>query len=158
MLAEGLYFGEGPRWHDDRLCFSDFYDHAVKTVDLDGKVETVLEVEGQPSGLGWLPDGRMLVVSMLDRKLLRVEPDGTVVVHADLSAIATFHCNDMVVDGHGPRLRRQLRLRPRRLHARARRRRRCSPNPGRRRPRWPGSTPTAPCPSPPTTSSSRTAP
>lgn len=101
VLAEGLYFGEGPRWHDDRLYFSDFFDHAVKSVDLDGKVDTVLEMDGQPSGLGWLPDGRMLVVSMLDRKLLRVEPDGTVAEHADLSGIATFDCNDMVVDAHG---------------------------------------------------------
>ena len=102
--------------------FSDFFDHAVKTVDLDGKVDTVLELDGQPSGLGWLPDGRMLVVSMLDRKLLRVEHDGIVAVHADLNGIATFDCNDMVVDAHGPGLRGQLRVRPRHLHARARRR------------------------------------
>ncbi len=68
VLAEGLHFGEGPRWHDGRLYFSDFYDHAVKAVDLDGHVEVVVEVPEQPSGLGWLPDGRMLVVSMRDRQ------------------------------------------------------------------------------------------
>jgi sugar lactone lactonase YvrE len=101
VLAEGLYFGEGPRWRDGWLYFSDFYDHAVKRVDLEGRVEVVVEVPNQPSGLGWLPDGRMLVVSMRDRKLLRQEPDGKLVEHADLSGIATFHCNDMVVDRHG---------------------------------------------------------
>ena len=100
VLAEGLHFGEGPRWHQGKLWFSDFYDHAVKTVDLDGTVQTKLTVAGQPSGLGWMPDGRMLVVSMMDRLLLRLEHDA-LVVHADLSDIATFHCNDMVVDAHG---------------------------------------------------------
>ena len=100
-LLEGLYFGEGPRWHDGRLYFSDFYDHAVRTVTPEGKAETVCTVANQPSGIGWLPDGRMLIVSMTDRKLLRREADGTLVEHADLSAIATYHCNDMVVDGAG---------------------------------------------------------
>jgi sugar lactone lactonase YvrE len=100
VLADGFHFGEGPRWHDGRLYLSDFYAGSVKAVTMDGDVETVLEVPGQPSGLGWLPDGRMLVVSMLDRKVLRLDPDG-LVEHADLSTIATFHCNDMVVDGQG---------------------------------------------------------
>jgi sugar lactone lactonase YvrE len=101
QLADGIYFGEGPRWHNDKLYFSDFYDHAVKTVDLGGNVETVLTVDQQPSGIGWLPDGRMLVVSMVDRRLLRQESDGSLVQHADLSKIAPFHCNDMVVDSKG---------------------------------------------------------
>ena len=100
VLADGLHFGEAPRWRDDRLWFSDFYDHAVKTVDLAGRVETVVEIPGQPSGLGWLPDGSLLVVSMLDRRLLRLQGD-RLVVHADLSDIAAFHCNDMVVDDVG---------------------------------------------------------
>jgi sugar lactone lactonase YvrE len=100
VLVEGLYFGEGPRWHDDRLWLSDFFDHAVETVGLEGTLERVLEVPQQPSGLGWLPDGRLLVVSMLDRKVLRLDPDG-LVEHADLSHLATFHCNDMVVDATG---------------------------------------------------------
>lgn len=100
VLAEGLHFAEGPRWHQGSLWFSDFYDHAVKTVDLDGVVATKVEVPGQPSGLGWLPDGRMLVVSMTDRQVARWEYDH-LVVHADLSGIATFHCNDMVVDTAG---------------------------------------------------------
>jgi sugar lactone lactonase YvrE len=100
ILAEGLHFGEGPRWHDGRLWFSDFYDHAVKSVDGSGAVRTELEIDDQPSGLGWLPDGRLLVVAMHRRQLLRVDPDG-VKVHADLSGIATYHTNDMAVDRTG---------------------------------------------------------
>ena len=67
VLLTGLRFGEGPRWHDGRLWFSDFYRHGIFTVDLDGNEELVLEVPEQPSGLGWLPDGDLLFVSMLDR-------------------------------------------------------------------------------------------
>jgi len=100
LLCEGLHFAEGPRWHAGKLWFSDFYDHEVKTVDGHGKVEPKLTVSAQPSGLGWLPDGRLLVVSMLDRQVLRLDDD-EVVVHADLSEIAEFHCNDMVVDSVG---------------------------------------------------------
>jgi sugar lactone lactonase YvrE len=100
VLAGGLYFGEGPRWHGGRLWFSDFFDHAVKSMDASGAVRTELVIDDHPSGLGWLPDGRMLVVSMHRRQVLRVDPDG-VKVHADLASLATFHTNDMVVDGLG---------------------------------------------------------
>ena len=100
LLAEGLYFGEGPRWRNDRLWFSDFYDHAVKSLDSSGNVRIELEIDDQPSGLGWLPDGRLLVVAMHRRQLLRVDPDG-VKVHADLSRVAAHHTNDMVVDAAG---------------------------------------------------------
>jgi sugar lactone lactonase YvrE len=100
VLAEGLRFGESPRWHEGRLWFSDFHDHAVKTVDLGGRVETEVEIPGQPSGLGWLPDGTLLIVSMLDRTVLRLENE-RLLVHADLSGVAEFHCNDMVVDAEG---------------------------------------------------------
>ena len=100
VLAEGLRFPEGPRWHDGRLFFSDQHDRRVLAVSVDGAVETIVEVPECPSGLGWLPDGRMLVVSMHDRKLLRLDPDGLTEV-ADLSAHATWHCNDMVVDAAG---------------------------------------------------------
>jgi sugar lactone lactonase YvrE len=100
LLCEGLRFAEGPRWHEGKLWFSDFYDHAVKTVDTGGKVETMLEIAGQPSGLGWLPDGRLLIVSMLDRRVLRLD-DNKVVEHADLSTLAEYHCNDMTVDSVG---------------------------------------------------------
>ena len=99
-VAEGLYFGEGPRWHAGRLWFSDFHAHAVKSMDAAGHVRTELEIDDQPSGLGWLPDGRLLVVSMRHRRVLRVDPDG-VKVHADLATVASFLANDMVVDAQG---------------------------------------------------------
>lgn len=101
VLAEGLYFGEGPRWHDGRLWLSDFNDHAVKSVSLSGDLRVEFEIDDQPSGLGWAPDGSMLIVSMTKRRLLRRTPDGAISVHADLGHIATFHCNDMVVDSAG---------------------------------------------------------
>ncbi len=66
----------------------------------DARAETIAEVPGQPSGLGWLPDGRLLVVSMMDRRLLRLDPDGLVEA-ANLRGIASFTCNDMVVDRMG---------------------------------------------------------
>lgn len=100
VLVEGLRFPEGPRWHDGRLWYSDQHDGVVRAVDLDGVQEDVLPVSEGPSGLGWDPQGRMLVVSMRDRRLLRVDGD-RVEELADLSAIAPFHCNDMVVDAMG---------------------------------------------------------
>ncbi len=100
ILLEDLTFPEGPRWHEGRLWFSDFYAHEVIAVDMAGQRETIVKVPGQPSGLGWTPEGRLLVVSMTDRRLLRLDPGGLVEV-ADLSALANYHCNDMVVDGDG---------------------------------------------------------
>ncbi len=100
VLLSGLAFGEGPRWRDDRLWFSDMHQDRVQTVDLAGNVETIVEVPQRPSGLGWLPDGRLLVVSMVDRKLLRLDDDGLTEV-ADLTPHASWHCNDMVVDARG---------------------------------------------------------
>lgn len=100
VLAGGLHFGEAPRWHAGVLWFSDFFDYAVKTVDMDGRVEVKVGMSDRPSGLGWLPDGRLLIVSMTARSLMRL--DGRqLLLHADLSSIATFHCNDMVVDALG---------------------------------------------------------
>lgn len=100
-LLEGGSFFEGPRWRDGRWWVSDFYRHVVLAVAPDGTAEEVLEVKGQPSGLGWMPDGGLLVVSMKDHRLLRQYPDGTEEEHADL----TEHCggplNDMVVDASG---------------------------------------------------------
>ena len=99
-FLDRLAFPESPRWHDGALWFSDFYTQRIQRVDMKGYCETVASVPGQPSGLGWLPDGRLLVVSMSDRRLLRLE--GSVLVEvADLSTLAPFHCNDMVVDAKG---------------------------------------------------------
>jgi sugar lactone lactonase YvrE len=101
VLADDLVFPEGPRWREDRLFVSDQHERRVLTVDPAGSVETVVHVPGGPSGLGWRPDGQMLVVSMQDRRLLRLDPSGELVEVADLSALAPFHCNDMVVDASG---------------------------------------------------------
>jgi sugar lactone lactonase YvrE len=100
-LISGYSFLESPRWRGGRLWLSDFYTHQVIATDMQGRVEKIADVPQQPSGLGWLPDGRLLVVSMRDRKLMRLEADGTLAVHADLSGVAGGHCNDMVVDRHG---------------------------------------------------------
>ena len=99
-LVDGLAFGEGPRWHDGSLWFSDMHGHKVHRVSLDGTLETIVEVPTQPSGLGWDTQGRLLLVSMVDRKLKRLDGDQLVEV-ADLSPFATWHCNDMVVDSAG---------------------------------------------------------
>ncbi|MGV2910094.1 SMP-30/gluconolactonase/LRE family protein [Achromobacter sp. AGC25] len=101
VLASGYTYLEGLRWHEDRLWASDFYTEQVIAVDLQGKVEQICRVPQQPSGLGWLPDGRLLIASMKDRKVLRREPDGTLAVHADLSALTGGPINDMVVDAQG---------------------------------------------------------
>lgn len=101
VLAEGIYFGEAPRWRDGRLWFSDFYAHAVKSVSTAGDLRTEFTLDDQPSGLGWLPDGSMLIVSMTKRAVVRRALDGTISPYADLSAIAGFHCNDMVVAADG---------------------------------------------------------
>jgi sugar lactone lactonase YvrE len=99
-LVAGLYFGEGPRWHAGRLWFSDFYAHAVKSIDESGALRIELELDDQPSGLGWLPDGRLLVVAMKERAVKRLDPTG-LVLHADISHLTAHLCNDMVVDAQG---------------------------------------------------------
>ncbi len=100
ILIDGLTFPEAPRWHDGKLWLSDFYSFRVLAVDLDGRAQTVAEVPQRPSGLGWTPDGTLLIVSMLDRSLLRLE-GGRLGKLADLSALAGGLCNDMVVDAQG---------------------------------------------------------
>ncbi|HEV2364912.1 MAG TPA: SMP-30/gluconolactonase/LRE family protein [Caulobacteraceae bacterium] len=100
-VLQDLAFPEGPRWRQGELFFSDMHAHEVVAMKPDGRRRTVFSHDRAVSGLGWLPDGRMLVVSMEDRRLLRIEPDGKLVVHADLSSIADHHTNDMVVDANG---------------------------------------------------------
>jgi sugar lactone lactonase YvrE len=99
-LIDGLTFPEAPRWHDGKLWFSDFYSFRVLAVDLRGNATTVVEVPQRPSGLGWMPDATLLIVSMLDRSLCRLDA-GKLVKVADLSAMASGFCNDMVVDAQG---------------------------------------------------------
>jgi sugar lactone lactonase YvrE len=101
VLIAGLRFPEDPRWHDDKLWISDMHAGRVLTIDGDGRDDTVLTLDDEPSGLGWLPDGRLLVVSVRERKLLRRETDGRLALHADLSPVLAFHANDMVVDARG---------------------------------------------------------
>lgn len=100
-LLEGGAFFEGPRWHEGRWWVSDFYRQLVLTVDADGRAEDVMRVEQQPSGLGWMPDGSLLVVSMKDHRILRRSSDGELTEHADVSAHCGGHLNDMVVDANG---------------------------------------------------------
>ena len=99
-LVDGLAFPEGPRWCQGRLFFSDMHAQKVMSASMDGVLDTVVEVPGLPSGIGFLPDGPMIVVSMRDRKLVKVD-HGRLQPYADLSKLASFDCNDMVVDGRG---------------------------------------------------------
>lgn len=100
-LAAGIHFGEGPRWHGGRLWFSDFYAHAILSVGLDGDLRTELPWDERTSGLGWLPDGDLLFVSMERRALYRWNGRDEPRLHADLSSVHAFLSNDMVVDAVG---------------------------------------------------------
>jgi sugar lactone lactonase YvrE len=100
-FVHGLKFGEGLRWRDGRFWYSDFYMHRVSSIGPGGDVRVELEIDDQPSGLGWLPDGRLLVVAMTSQRVLRREHDGRIVVHADLKGLAKFHANDLIVDARG---------------------------------------------------------
>jgi sugar lactone lactonase YvrE len=100
VLLDGIVFPEGPRWHKGKLWFSDIHAKKVMTVDEQGHAEVVVTVPERPSGLGWLPDGRLLIVSMRNRQLLCLDPDGLHTV-ADVSALVKGLINDMVVDAQG---------------------------------------------------------
>ncbi len=99
-LVDSLTFPEGPRWRDKHLWFSDILAGKVFAVDLEGTLETIAEIRNLPSGLGWLPDGTLQVISMQDGKLLAVR-DGVQAEVANLQALTGFVCNDMVVDQRG---------------------------------------------------------
>jgi sugar lactone lactonase YvrE len=101
ILLTGLGMGESPRWHGDRLWFSDMVTQQVGRVDLSGHGEVVTKVEAGPMGLGWLPDGTMLVVSSMDGRLLRCDADGSLSAHADMSSLSPHPFSDMVIDGRG---------------------------------------------------------
>jgi len=100
IFVEGLSFSEAPRWHAGHLWFSDFYTHSVHRADTSGKLTTVATVKNRPSGLGFTPDGCLLIVSMLDRKLLKLL-DGALHEYADLARLAGGPCNDMLVTREG---------------------------------------------------------
>ena len=101
ILIEGRAFLEGPRWRDGRLFLSDVPAGEVLSVDMDGRLEVVALIDGSPSGLGWLPDGTMLVARGVPAALMAVARDGKVTEYADLTGIAVFPPNDMVVDPNG---------------------------------------------------------
>ena len=101
ILMNGLAFPESPRWHDDRLFFSDWGAHQVLALGDDGTREVVCEVPSFPMCIDFLPDGRLLIVSAADGLLLRREPDSSLVTHADLTGLAHHAWNDIVVDGRG---------------------------------------------------------
>ncbi len=100
LLLDGLMFPEGPRWHQGYLWFTDQHAKLIKKVDLHGQSFVISELSDLPGGLGWLPDGRLLVVSMQHRQLLVLE-HGKLKLFADLSEFASFDCNDLVVDQLG---------------------------------------------------------
>ena len=100
-LMTGISFGESPRWHEGRLWFSDWGTQEVVAVDPEGNSEVVVSVPSSPFCIDWLPDGRLLVVSGPEARLLRREPDGSLVDHADLGGLSGHPWNDIVVDGRG---------------------------------------------------------
>ena len=101
VVVDGFHYLEGPRWHKGALWFVDFYTQGVYRVNDEGVAEKKVHIEQQPSGLGWLPDGRMLIVSMKDCKVMRLEANGELVVHADIWQHCAGHANDMVVAPNG---------------------------------------------------------
>jgi sugar lactone lactonase YvrE len=97
---KGIQFPEGPRWRDGRLWISDMFGERVLAISEDGEAEDIVAVPGRPSGLGWLPDGTLLIVCMEKRSILRLDSDG-LAVHADLSGHIPAAPNDMLVDRQG---------------------------------------------------------
>jgi len=101
VLMDGIVFGESPRWRDGLLWFSDWGAGRVFSVAADGTPEVEAEVASFPMCIDFLPDGRLLVVSSANRQLLRREPDGSLVPHADLAPVSTKPWNDIVVNRDG---------------------------------------------------------
>ena len=98
---EGIVFGESPRWHDGRLWFSDWGAHQVIALRAGGGHDVVASVPSFPMCIDFLPDGRLLVVDSARRRIVRREPDGSLVAHADLAGVSEKPWNEIVVDGQG---------------------------------------------------------
>jgi len=102
VLMDGIALGESPRWHDGRLWFADWGTQEIITIDRDGSREVVVHGAGTlPICFDWLPDGRLLIVSGREGRLMRQEPDGSLVTHARLSERSTHPWNEIIVDGRG---------------------------------------------------------
>jgi sugar lactone lactonase YvrE len=99
VLMRGIGLGESPRWHEERLWFADWVAQNVISVDLDGRSEVIANVRSLPFSIDWLPEGPMLITS--GRQVVRVEPDNSLVQHADLSDLSDYAWNEIVVDGRG---------------------------------------------------------
>jgi sugar lactone lactonase YvrE len=100
-LITGLALGESPRWHEGRLWFSNWVAQEVVAADLEGNSEVVVRMPSFPFSIDWLPDGRLLIVSGREGLLLRREPDGSLVTHAELTGLSGHPWNEIVVDGRG---------------------------------------------------------
>src|SRR3989454_8004492 len=101
VLMTGIAFGESPRWHEGRLGSCGWGAQELIAVDLEGRSEVMARVPSFPFCIDWLRDGRLLIVSASERRLIRREPDGSMVTHADLSQLSRHPWNDIVVDGRG---------------------------------------------------------
>lgn len=100
-LADDFVFLEGPRWHGGQLWLSDMWAHTVYTLSESGKRTKVATMPERPSGINFLPDGRVVIVSMADRRLKLVAPDGALSTYADLSGLVEHDINDTVCDRDG---------------------------------------------------------
>jgi sugar lactone lactonase YvrE len=103
ILMTGIAFGESPRWHDHRLWFSDWGAQEIVAVDLEGNNEVIIRVPfpSIPMCIDFLSDGRLLVVSTHEKRVLRREPDGSLATYADLSVLSDLGFNEIVADGRG---------------------------------------------------------
>ncbi len=101
-LLAGIAMGESPRWHDNRLWLSDWGAREILAVDADGRSEIMLRTPFElPFCIDWLPDGRLLIVAGRENRLVRWEPDGSLVTHADLRGVSDAAWNEIVIDGRG---------------------------------------------------------